>query len=122
MFGKTAQLLLILMVTTLSARASPAYQLYMFEAPDCIYCEYWDRDVGAIYDKTAEGKRVPLKRLHLGAKLPSGITLLSPVQYTPTFVLIHSGRESGRITGYTGESNFWGLMEVLLKESQIVID
>jgi hypothetical protein len=33
---------------------------------------------------------------------------------TPVFVLIDQGREIGRIRGYPGEVNFWGLIENLV--------
>jgi hypothetical protein len=119
MFGNTRFALLFLGLLVLPVKAEITQQLLMFEAPGCEFCERWNHDVGGIYDKTREGQRVPLKRLQLGAELPPGITLLAPVRYTPTFILVHSGKESGRITGYPGESNFWGLMEVLLKSSRI---
>lgn len=34
----------------------------------------------------------------------------------PLFVLVNSGREIGRIRGYPGEDNFWGLLGVLIKK------
>jgi hypothetical protein len=32
------------------------------------------------------------------------------------FVLIDNGHEIGRIRGYPGEENFWGLLGVLVKQ------
>ena len=35
---------------------------------------------------------------------------------TPLFVLVDNGREIGRIRGYPGEDNFWGLLGALIKK------
>ena len=40
----------------------------------------------------------------------SGVTLVSTVVYTPTFVVVDNGREIGRITGYINDDAFWGLL------------
>ena len=43
------------------------------------------------------------------------ITLKEPVRYSPTFVMVDDGGvEVGRITGYTSDDSFWGLLGALL--------
>jgi thioredoxin-related protein len=43
----------------------------------------------------------------------SGVTLATPVRYTPTFVVVDHGHEVGRITGYIDDESFWGLLDAL---------
>lgn len=92
-------------------------RLLMFEDEDCTYCALWEREVGEVYARTAEGRTAPLARTNLDSTEPAGIFLSDPVRYTPTFVLLRDGREVGRITGYPGEAHFWGLLAVLLQRS-----
>lgn len=89
-------------------------KLLMFEEPACEWCDRWLEEVGVVYHKTPEGRRAPLKRVMLYAKLPAEVRLKAPVTYTPTFVLLEGGQEVGRITGYPGEDFFWGYLGGLI--------
>jgi hypothetical protein len=96
--------------------ASPALwasELVMFEQPGCVYCQRWDREVGALYGKTDEARTMPLRRVDIRSQGTSGIALVTPVRYTPTFVVVEAGREVGRITGYSNDDAFWGLLGAL---------
>lgn len=75
----------------------------------------WDQEVGVIYHKTAEGRTAPLRRFDIGDPRPPDLAALPDIIYTPTFVLMDGGREVGRIVGYLGEDQFWGLLGELLK-------
>ncbi len=86
----------------------------MFEQAGCAWCAAWDRQIGPIYPKTAEGRRAPLRRVDLHAERPSDLSRIQAVRFTPTFVLIDGGREIGRIQGYPGEDFFWGLLGELI--------
>ncbi len=94
--------------------AAAAMELLMFEQRGCIYCARWDEEIFPAYPNTAEGQAAPLHRLELHADLPAGISLVSPPRFTPTFVLVVDGVESGRIEGYPGENFFWPLLDELL--------
>ncbi len=83
----------------------------MFEQAGCPFCAAWDRDVGAAYAKTDEGKAFPLRRVDLHAPRPVDLRSVGGVRFTPTFVVIHCGREFARITGYIGNEQFWGLLD-----------
>jgi len=85
----------------------------MFEQAGCVYCARWDRDVGSLYGKTPEAKSLPLRRVDIQNQKTSGVTLSSPVRYTPTFIVVDNGREVGRITGYSNDDSFWGLLAAL---------
>ncbi|MEL6297570.1 MAG: thioredoxin family protein [Pseudomonadota bacterium] len=104
-------LALMAFVTLGEARAA---ELLMFESADCVWCARWDRDIGGTYDRTAEGRIAPLRRLQVRGARPPGLVLKSPVVGTPTFVLVEADREVGRIIGYPGQSAFWTQLDALL--------
>ncbi len=93
-----------------------AASLIMVEQKFCEYCASWNADIGVIYDKTAEGKRAPLRRIDIHEPLPEDLNFLTGLIFTPTFVLINDGKEVGRIQGYASESFFWGLLQKLLEK------
>jgi cytochrome c551/c552 len=91
-----------------------ASELVMFEQGACVWCARWNRDVGPVYDKTAEAKVLPLRRVDIGQQSSAGVTLAAPVIYTPTFVVVDNGREIGRITGFISDDAFWGLLDTFV--------
>lgn len=93
-----------------------AAELVMFEQPGCAWCQAFDREIAPIYGKTEEGQRAPLRRVELDEALPADLSFIQVERLTPVFVLIDKGREIGRIRGYPGEDNFWGLLGVLIKK------
>lgn len=52
----------------------------------------------------------PLRRVDIHEPMPDDLTWLRPEVFTPSFALVHDGREYGRIRGYPGEDFFWGLL------------
>ncbi len=95
-------------------RVGSAAELVIFESTLCEWCDIWNQDVGNVYAKTAEGARAPLRRVDMDEPRPASLRHIRGVVYTPTFVLLDGDREVGRITGYPGEANFWGLLAELL--------
>lgn len=113
-----ARLLLILGLLLSPLRAAAeGLELLMFEQPGCIYCARWDEEIAPQYPLTAEGKAAPLRRLQLREPLPPDLTLDAPPVFTPTFVLVASGVETGRIEGYPGADFFWPLLAGLIAEA-----
>lgn len=94
--------------------AALAAELLMFESATCEWCQKWDEDVGVVYAKTAEGRAAPLRRIDIYAARPADLRSVRGIVYTPTFVLWDRGREMGRVVGYPGEDNFWGLLGVIV--------
>jgi hypothetical protein len=92
-------------------------QLLMFEEVGCIYCARWNKEIAPQYPLTVEGQAAPLRRLQLRDPLPEGLSLVSPPVFSPTFVLIQDGIETGRIEGYPGEDFFWPLLADLISEA-----
>ena len=110
MLAKFAFLRLTLLGAMLWPVTSHAAELLMFERDGCVWCQRWVRDVGSGYANTDEGKVLPLRHVNIDRQATSGVALVSPVRYTPTFVVVDNGREIGRITGYINDDAFWGLL------------
>lgn len=91
-------------------------ELLMFEQPGCIYCAQWDAEIAPEYPRTAEGRTAPLRRLQLHAPLPPDLDLRQAPVFTPTFVLVSDGVETGRIEGYPGEDFFWPLLSDMIAQ------
>jgi hypothetical protein len=72
-------------------------------------------EVGIVYSKTTEGKKVPIRRVDIHNDRPMDLKNIKPVIFTPTFVLVHNGAEVRRILRYTGEDQFWGLLNQMLE-------
>jgi hypothetical protein len=87
--------------------------LVMFRRVGCPWCHAWDREVGAIYPRTEIGAALPLREVDLDREGDGGITLVRPVRYTPTFVLVSGTTEVARIEGYPGDEFFWVRLEHL---------
>ncbi len=101
------------------ATASPRAQtveLVMFEREDCAWCRSWHREIGPGYGKSTEGQMAPLRRVDLDRPWPADLPKLG-IRYTPTFVLMLCGQESGRLIGYPGADFFYPKVEALLSES-----
>ena len=93
-----------------------AAELVMFEEAGCVWCEAFNREIAPVYDKTDEGRRAPLRRVDIAGPVPQELAFIDAEKLTPLFVLIDKGREIGRIRGYPGEDNFWGLFGALIKK------
>lgn len=104
----------ILFAVVLVSRGASCAELVMVEQQGCEWCEVWNRDIGPGYHQTSEGKIAPLRRVDIHDELPDDLAFIRGLVYTPTFVLVHDGREVGRILGYPGEDFFWGLLEQLV--------
>ncbi len=102
---------LFLIVLFTAAPAFSANELIMFNSSTCEWCEVWEEEVGGVYGKTEVGKTLPVHRVDIHEDRPVNLEHLRGIRFTPTFVLLQDGREVGRITGYPGESFFWGLLE-----------
>jgi thioredoxin-related protein len=96
--------------------AAGAAELVIFERAGCPYCAQFDREIGPIYQKTDEGKAAPLRRVDIHAPVPPDLGSVTVERITPVFVLVDHGREIGRIRGYPGEDNFWGLLAGMIED------
>ena len=94
---------------------SSAAELIMFSSPGCSRCEAWEKDIGVIFQLTEEAKHFRLIHIDITDPLPSRLSNLDAVQYTPTFVVLDKQREIGRITGYINEGYFWWELQNIIK-------
>jgi hypothetical protein len=113
-------LLTLVLLTGLSVLASApnAAELVIFRRDGCPYCAAWEREIGTIYPLTGIAGRTPLRIVDLDLGSDAEVHTLSPIIYTPTFVLADEGEELGRIEGYAGDAFFWGQLDQLLQKLQ----
>ena len=111
---KRLMLLAIFSLSLFLPQAPGAAELLMFEEPGCPWCAAWEDEIGVVYDKTAEGRQAPLRRVDMTAPRPQDLEAIHPVVFSPTFVLFAEGAEVGRIVGYPGEDFFWPMLQELL--------
>lgn len=100
----------------LQATTAHAAELILVEDPRCGPCILFDREIGLIYSKTDEGRTAPLRRLAFGAPAPAPYTFIGEIKVAPTFVLVHDGREVGRIEGYSSDELFWMSLASLMQK------
>ncbi|MBO6522045.1 MAG: thioredoxin family protein [Rhodospirillales bacterium] len=82
----------------------------MFESPSCHWCLRWHAEIGPIYPNTPESRCAPLRRVDVDAPRPADLSEVSPIVFTPTFVVVDGGKEIARLVGYAGEDFFWPLL------------
>ena len=89
--------------------ASPV--LIYVSSPECGSCRPFDREVGPIYEKTAESLALPLERVLIDDWQADRHQLVecasAEVIGTPTFLQIRDCQELDRITGYSDAELFW---------------
>ena len=57
-----------------------------------------------------------LRRVDITKPWPADLAEIAPERLTPTFVLVHDGRELDRLRGYPGDDFFWGLLGRMLEK------
>ena len=84
--------------------------IYIY-SPECGACRQFDREVGPIYEKTAESLVLPLERVLIDEWQADRHQLVecasAEVIGTPTFLQIRNCQELDRITGYSDAELFW---------------
>lgn len=110
----------LLLVVTGTAQTLSA-ELVMLEQQGCVWCERWHSEIGPVYEKTAEGKSVPLRIVDIHKPIPEDLGDIRIERFTPTFVLVEEGKELGRIRGYPGDEFFWFLLNEALTKAGIEV-
>ena len=95
--------------------------LLMAEEDGCYWCERWNKEISAIYPKTAEGRAAPLQRYDVHHETPD-VAFARRVHFTPTFILVKDRAEVARIEGYPGEDFFWGLLSKIFRSAGISLE
>ena len=93
-----------------AGRSDSLVLIYIY-SPECGACRQFDREVGTIYDKTAESLALPLERVLIDDWQADRHQLVecasAEVIGTPTFLQIRDCQELDRITGYSDAELFW---------------
>lgn len=113
------QLLIGVALVVCSFQAT-AMELLMIEQPICPYCKQFEKEVD--YDNSDMAKQLPLRRIRLNDPWPEDLSKVSYDKLTPTFILVDKGKELGRLRGYPGKEEFWGLLKKLMDEKNVSID
>ena len=93
-----------------AAHSGSPVLVYIY-SPECGACRQFDREVGPIYEKTAESLALPLERVLIDDWQADRHRLVecasAEVIGTPTFLQIWDCQELDRITGYSDAELFW---------------
>jgi thioredoxin-related protein len=94
--------------------ATSSYELVVFEADGCHYCEDFRRDVLPLYRASQIGRDTPLRFVNVSRSDETKMGLSGAIVMAPTVVLMHQGQEVDRIVGYTGPGNFMKLVAFMM--------
>jgi len=116
--------LLLTLLAGLCAAAGGAFaqSLVMVEQPGCMWCARWHEEIGPGYLKSPLGARLGLEQVPLSEIGRQPFTVVRPVTFTPTFLLIVNGSEAGRLEGYAGAHFFWPLLEGMVDKAGVAKD
>ncbi|HEY8194846.1 MAG TPA: hypothetical protein VIF13_07335 [Hyphomicrobium sp.] len=100
---------------TASPPPSPdGFELIVIEADGCTYCGLFRRDVLPAYETSKEGKEMPARFVDVNDIETAHLDFNAPVDIVPTFVVVKSHHEVGRISGYVGPEDFFHSISYLL--------
>ena len=94
--------------------AGPPVEIVVLEAPGCIYCPIFRRDVLPAYQASARARTAPLRFVDLNDEAADRLPLDGPVTIVPTVIILREHREVGRIPGYVGPDNFFHTVDSVL--------
>ena len=90
-----------------AALSTGTLELVVIEADGCIYCGLFRRDVLPSYAVSEQGKQMPVRFVDVNDTNTARLDLKSPVDIVPTFIVVKSQHEVGRISGYMGPEDFF---------------
>ena len=97
-----------------AALSTGTLELVVIEADGCIYCGLFRRDVLPSYAVSEQGKQMPVRFVDVNDTNTARLDLKSPVDNVPTFIVVKSQHEVGRISGYMGPEDFFHSISYLL--------
>lgn len=83
------------------------FELVVMEAPGCIYCDLFRRDVLPTFQSSERGREMPVRFVDLNDEAAEKLATDGPVDVVPTFLIMKNQREIGRIPGYVGPEFFF---------------
>ncbi|WP_045837204.1 hypothetical protein [Hyphomicrobium sp. 99] len=100
--------------TETAANPERTFELIVVEADGCIYCQIFRRDVLPAYQTSEQGKKMPVRFVDVNDVETDHLDFNTAVDIVPTFVVVKSQHEVGRISGYVGPENFFHSINYLL--------
>jgi thioredoxin-related protein len=90
------------------------YELVVFEADGCVYCQHFRTDVLPLYRESKIGRETPIRFVNVSRSDETKMGLNAAITIAPTVVLMHQGQEIDRIVGYSGPFNFMKLVAYMM--------
>lgn len=87
----------------------------MLTDKNCLYCMVWEKEIGTIYPKTDISKQYPLSRVFVNNDIENLKQKIFKSNLTPTFVFYKSGKEIGRIQGFSNPEMFWWQVDEIIE-------
>jgi thioredoxin-related protein len=100
--------------TELPPPPGTSLELIVVEAEGCVYCELFRRDVLPAYETSEKGKGLPVRFVDINDIDADHLDFKSDVEIVPTFVIVKSSHELGRISGYIAPEDFFHSIDYLL--------
>lgn len=98
-----------------AAVAVSPYELVVFEADGCTYCQDFRSQILPMYTSSALGRQAPIRFVNVSRSDETKMGLAGAITIAPTVVLMRDGREVDRIIGYTGPGNFMKLVAYMME-------
>lgn len=93
-------------------------ELLVFEHADCTYCRVFRRDVVPRYQRSAQAAEAPMRFVDIDKSDLDALALKSRINMLPTAVLMKSGKEVDRITGYWSPDDFFKMLNYILLKAE----
>lgn len=93
--------------------ASP-FELVVVEAEGCIYCKLFRRDVLPAYQASSQARDLPVRFVDINDIEADHLEFTASVDVVPTFVVVKSRHEVGRVSGYVGPEDFFHAISYLI--------
>ncbi|HVZ03222.1 thioredoxin family protein [Hyphomicrobium sp.] len=102
---------------TANTAASSAFELIVIEADGCTYCGLFRHQVLPAYETSEQGQSAPVRFVDVNDIGAAHLDFNSPVDIVPTFVLVKSNHEVGRISGYVAPEDLFRSVNYLLRSA-----
>ena len=94
------------------------FEILVFEAESCGYCEIFRRDVAPGYRLAPLAAVAPLRYVDIGKVDIDKIGLTSRLHILPTTVLMKDGREVERVPGLTKAETYYTLLKHMISKHE----
>lgn len=100
------------------APASAGLELVVVEAEACVYCQLFRRDLLPAYETSKQAQALPVRFVDINDISADQLELDNEVEIVPTFVVVKSHHEVGRIAGYVAPETFFQSIDGLVASAR----